>query len=257
MIRGRLLPASLLALLLVLTLGIAGCPGGEEETTTTEAVTTTGIDTTTTTSVTDTTTGAMTGPFIVQLTGQEVVPPVETDASGTFTIELSVDETDETTTTLGTTGTTAGVTTTAGAVTTTTAGTGTTPGAMGVSFRWSLEVEDITDVTAAHIHLGQPGENGPVLVPLFTGPPKEGDFSGTLAEGTLSAANIEPVEGMTVEQVIGAIQSGGTYVNVHTEQNPDGEIRGQLIFFGAGAPDATGTTSGTGTTLGVTTTTTG
>ncbi|HEX9616072.1 MAG TPA: CHRD domain-containing protein, partial [Anaerolineales bacterium] len=79
-----------------------------------------------------------------------------------------------------------------------------------------VAVADISNVTAAHIHDGLPGENGPILFDLFTG-------SGTFDPGN-------PVTGsltLTEEQVIELV-AGNFYVNVHTEANPGGEIRGQL-----------------------------
>lgn len=248
----------LLSLLLVVAFVIAGCPAGDE-TTTTQAATTSTTATTTTTP-----TGAEQRVFVVELTGDQEVPPVQTAARGTFTIEF-LDGTDTgvtggTTTTVGTTGTDttgadtttttggtttsapAGTTTTDGgaggtttsapaggaSVTTTTAGTagGTVTGEIGI--RWRLDVENINDVTAAHIHVGAEGENGPVMIPLFTGPPKEGEFSGTLAEGTLTEADLNNIEGRTAEEVAELIRTGRTYVNVHTAENPDGEIRGQI-----------------------------
>ncbi|MGH2543745.1 MAG: CHRD domain-containing protein, partial [Ardenticatenaceae bacterium] len=79
-----------------------------------------------------------------------------------------------------------------------------------------VAVTDIMSITAAHIHKGLPGENGPVILPLYDGSvPFDPDhpISGTL---TLTAEN--KVDLLT----------GYYYVNVHTEANPGGEIRGQV-----------------------------
>jgi len=68
-------------------------------------------------------------------------------------------------------------------------------------------------VTAAHIHgPAAPGANAGVLVP-FTGALNVSPFQGEMA--------------ITPEQ-LAQISSGQTYVNLHTAQNPGGEIRGQL-----------------------------
>jgi hypothetical protein len=84
---------------------------------------------------------------------------------------------------------------------------------------YRVAVSDIISVTAAHIHAGIPGENGPVVFPLFDG---TGDFSpGNPISGTLP---------ISITQVA-ALVAGNYYVNVHTEANPDGEIRGQLGLF--------------------------
>jgi CHRD domain len=66
--------------------------------------------------------------------------------------------------------------------------------------------------TAAHIHGGATGENGPVIIPLT----KNGDTYTVPAGAKLSDAQFASFE------------AGNLYVNVHTAANPDGEMRGQL-----------------------------
>ena len=74
---------------------------------------------------------------------------------------------------------------------------------------YEVTVEGLSGpAVAAHIHPGAAGEEGPPLV--------------TLDHETLSGS----VQ-ITPEQAL-AIQTTLTYVNVHTEANPEGEIRGQL-----------------------------
>jgi hypothetical protein len=73
------------------------------------------------------------------------------------------------------------------------------------------------------------GKNGPPLVNLFTGPKKEGKFSGGLSEGTITAKDLSgDLMGKSLEDLEQLIKSGETYVNVHTVAKPDGEIRGQI-----------------------------
>jgi hypothetical protein len=99
----------------------------------------------------------------------------------------------------------------------------------GKELRYKLHVQDIENPTAAHIHRGMKGKNGPPLVTLFSGPKKEGKFSGDLAEGTVSAKDLmTDLKGKSIEELVQIIKSGDAYVNVHTIANPDGEIRGQL-----------------------------
>ena len=66
--------------------------------------------------------------------------------------------------------------------------------------------------TAAHIHVGAAGKNGPVAVP-FT---KDGDTFKAPAGAKLNADQMK------------AFKAGDLYVNVHSAAHPDGEIRGQL-----------------------------
>jgi len=67
--------------------------------------------------------------------------------------------------------------------------------------------------TAAHIHLAAMGQNGPVIVPLT----KTADGVWSVPAGvTLTDAQYE------------AFKAGNLYVNVHSDLNKGGEIRGQL-----------------------------
>lgn len=74
----------------------------------------------------------------------------------------------------------------------------------------------------AHIHFGAAGEAGGIILPLEHG---DSPFSGTLTE-----ADFTPVDGgpQTFAEALAAIRAGDTYINIHTEMNPPGEIRGQL-----------------------------
>jgi len=77
-----------------------------------------------------------------------------------------------------------------------------------------------TTVTASHIHTGTMGVNGPVAFTLFAGPPvtvtagNDLNFFGSIA--------LDPAEAAT-------LMSEGYYINVHTEDNPAGEVRGQVV----------------------------
>ncbi len=82
----------------------------------------------------------------------------------------------------------------------------------------------------AHIHLGAPGAAGPVIVPLNIA---AGASAGTAAgEGTFDASGVKGKKAdgsaMTLDDVLSAMRSGGTYVNLHTANNKPGEVRGQI-----------------------------
>ena len=64
---------------------------------------------------------------------------------------------------------------------------------------------------AAHIHTGARGKAGPVIVPLCA-PCRSGARGRATVDGS----------------VLDALESGRSYVNVHTKKNPAGEIRGQI-----------------------------
>ena len=97
-------------------------------------------------------------------------------------------------------------------------------------------------VTQSHIHVGQLGVNGSIVIflcqteanPDPTGLAPQCPQEGSVA-GTITAANV--IAGATASQqlaagdltaVITAIRAGAAYANVHTSPSPGGEIRGQI-----------------------------
>lgn len=78
-------------------------------------------------------------------------------------------------------------------------------------------------VTGMHIHLGAAGENGPVIANLAA---SAGVTLPTFVTDSLSVSGVvSPSLNMTQVQ---AMVNDGTYINVHTTDNPSGEIRGQI-----------------------------
>jgi hypothetical protein len=96
------------------------------------------------------------------------------------------------------------------------------------TIHYKIITANITDIFGAHLHLGPAGANGPVVAFLYNGTPS-GAVNGILAEGNITAADlIGPFSGGELNALIAAIRNGNIYVNVHTIDNPPGEIRGQL-----------------------------
>jgi CHRD domain len=139
--------------------------------------------------------------FVATLSGDQEVPPRDTQAVGVATFKLRQD---------------------------------------GAALEFKVNVANIDNVVAAHIHCGGVGVNGPIGVTLFMGTPAGGRVNGTLAEGTVTAPDAGNGCGWAdLAAVLAAIGSGDTYVNVHTNDGvappntgpgdfPGGEIRGQI-----------------------------
>ena len=126
--------------------------------------------------------------FRAHLSGDNEVPPVETNAQGQAKFQLD---------------------------------------RAGDELRYKLVVANIDDVVAAHVHCAPEGENGPVGVTLFSGGPtsESGPLAeGTITEpDDGNGCGWE-----TLADAVEAMRSGAAYVNVHTLEHPPGEIRGQI-----------------------------
>ncbi len=97
-------------------------------------------------------------------------------------------------------------------VTTTATGSGTIKVLTDRSVSGSVMTSGVAG-TAAHIHMGAKGTNGPVIVPLN----KTGDNIWSVpASIRLNDTQYE------------AFGLGNLYINVHSAANPGGEIRGQI-----------------------------
>jgi CHRD domain len=124
--------------------------------------------------------------FGFNLTGSEEVPPVETNATGMADISAYT--------------------------------------IAGDSITYSVNATNIEDITAGHIHFGKPGENGPIVFTMFKYDPPRDEV---LESGTITADKLEgPMEGKKVSDLAFAGANGSLYMNIHTVENPNGEIRG-------------------------------
>jgi len=98
---------------------------------------------------------------------------------------------------------------------------------LGHVISWQVEVENINNVSAGHIHFGAAGASGGVMVPIN---PTAGDYTAKtiIASGSATVA----------DSVLVHMRAGDAYVNIHTSDGtlpgnntpgdyPNGEIRGQ------------------------------
>ena len=117
----------------------------------------------------------------------------------------------------------------------------------GQSMDFVLVVNDIENITQAHIHMAPKGTNGGIVVWLFPSvksttalPGGGGAHSGILAQGTFTAADLRgALAGHPLSDLAAAIAAGNAYMNIHTDDGvapgntgagdfPGGEVRGQL-----------------------------
>jgi len=93
---------------------------------------------------------------------------------------------------------------------------------------WVIDVFNFpSGLTASHIHVGASGTAGPVVIdfaPQIIGVSGPFQLSGSTKNFTA-----RPAQGIrSMEEMMIAIAAGNAYVNVHSQANPGGEIRGQL-----------------------------
>ena len=150
--------------------------------------------------------------FSATLSGNNEVPPVDTQATGKVTYRTASNET---------------------------------------VIKYKVNITGFSDATGAHIHMGKAGANGDVIVDLLKDSKKNPTKLGMAIRGNITDSDLTgPMQGKTLSDLISAIDSGDTYTNVHTASHPDGEIRGQIESgsgnAGSGNQTATVTITDTG-----------
>jgi hypothetical protein len=131
--------------------------------------------------------------FLAQLSGKNEIPPVSSTATGVAKFQLSAD---------------------------------------GQTLDYQINVTNINAVMGAHIHSAKQDQNGPVVAGLFNpnmNSPPTGNVNGLLAKGTIKSSDLQgPLSGHSITELIHLINGHGVYVNIHTQQHQNGEIRGQI-----------------------------
>ncbi len=137
--------------------------------------------------------------FTANLTGQNEVPRKDTNATGSFEMELSGD---------------------------------------GKISRYGLNTTNIKNVISAHIHQGGNNTNGPVVVTLSIPKNPNGTSNQISSKGIVFSKLFEgPLKGKYVSDLMKLVSDGKAYVNVYTKDNPQGEVRGQLSNISAVVPE--------------------
>lgn len=96
---------------------------------------------------------------------------------------------------------------------------------------WVIDVYNLpSGVTAGHIHAGSPGVAGPTIVNFTVVANTSNDFRISGSAG-VSGLTLRTAQGIgSWDDFEQAMLNGDCYVNVHTQVNPGGEIRGQLVL---------------------------
>ena len=114
---------------------------------------------------------------------------------------------------------------------------------------WKMNVTGTNDATGVNIHKGKAGENGEVVVDLMkvskhSDNPKGMTMRGNVTDSSLTGS----MAGQTIADLKTAMANGDTYVNLKTQDHPDGLLRGQIKLKGDNATSSGNATSSTNST---------
>jgi CHRD domain len=103
----------------------------------------------------------------------------------------------------------------------------------GTKLRFKLTSNGVGQIVQSHIHIGAPGVNGPVTVFFFAPPPAPwssvtGDNFEVAGVRTAADVHLPSNPSFTFADLVTALRSGNSYVNIHSPTHPGGEIRGVI-----------------------------
>jgi len=88
----------------------------------------------------------------------------------------------------------------------------------GKEINYDLTTTNLNGFMMAHIHKGKSGENGPPIAALQMG------------KGKITSSDLQgPLAGKQMSDLVDLMKNGQSYANIHTQQNQNGEIRGQIM----------------------------
>jgi|SoiMethySBSTD1v2_1073268.scaffolds.fasta_scaffold58658_3 hypothetical protein len=126
--------------------------------------------------------------YFTPLTGMEEVPPVNTNGTGIALFDL-VDN----------------------------------------NINFKVNVTMLKNIQSAQIYRGEFGQNGEIIISLLNSSSPIDVHNGTLVKGQLTAKDlVGSLKGKTINELVQLFNNTKAYLNIHTEQYPNGEIRGQI-----------------------------
>jgi len=126
--------------------------------------------------------------YFTPLTGMEEVPPVNTNSTGIAFFDL-VDN----------------------------------------NINFKVNVTMLKNIQSAQIYRGEFGQNGEIIISLLNSSSPIDVHNGTLVKGQLTAKDlVGSLKGKTINELVQLFNNTKAYLNIHTEQYPNGEIRGQI-----------------------------
>ena len=110
--------------------------------------------------------------------------------------------------------------------------------AKGENLKYKVKCFNIEGITQVHLHLGTAQSGGPFVAFAFPIGEPTGPVNGVIRRdnGDKSSGNLRPedlvndFEGAPIASLIERMRTDGVYLNVHTDGNPGGEVRGHITI---------------------------
>ena len=114
---------------------------------------------------------------------------------------------------------------------------------------WKMNVTGANDATGVNIHKGKAGEKGEIVVDLMKVSKHSDNPKGMTMRGNVTESSLKgSMAGKTIADLKTAIANGDVYVNLKTQDHPDGLMRGQVKLKGDNVTSSANATSSTNST---------
>lgn len=101
----------------------------------------------------------------------------------------------------------------------------------GTQVSYWINLTGLNEITGAHIHNGSAGQNGDIVVSLSGQQSAENGNNSTITlNGNITQNELQgPLKGKELSELVSLMSDGVVYVNVHSGEFQNGEIRGQIV----------------------------
>ena len=97
------------------------------------------------------------------------------------------------------------------------------------NLKFSIKIAGMDKIKKACLHIGKPHEDGEVVAELYKSETPQDEVIGNLCHGKLNSYDLKgSLQGKNINDLVAKMEQEEAYVNILTEDNPKGKIRGQI-----------------------------
>ena len=97
------------------------------------------------------------------------------------------------------------------------------------NLKFSIKIAGMDKIKKACLHIGKPHEDGEVVAELYKSETPQDEVIGDLCHGKLNSYDLKgSLQGKNINDLVTKMEREEAYVNILTEDNPKGKIRGQI-----------------------------